>query len=156
MKGAAAKGATALLLALGLAGGCGTNPNTLDGSIGESFALGFDRVRIRKQSNTLLIEYLNGVASGFEKPCKIVLDIEDLTLGDDAVVDGEAFLQRVTIDRITATGGPFPDLERGSVEFREVALDAGGRVDGEFEAIFVNGRTISGKFDGNVELVSLE
>ena len=51
--------ASLLLLAFAA---CGRPPNSLEGSISESFSLDFDRVVVLRQGTTLRVEYLKDVA----------------------------------------------------------------------------------------------
>lgn len=135
---------------------CGGDDNSLGGSIEESFTLGFDRVAVRKISTDLVIEYLKDVGDPPDKVCKLVIDTENLPLADETNVSGDTFKQRVTIERIAGSGGDFPALTSGKVHFDVFSFTAGGRVDGEFDGVFTNGRTIHGTFDGKVEEVSLD
>ena len=135
--------------------GCGGPDNSLEGSISESFSLGFDRVVIFKQGETLRIEYLKDKAGTTQKVCKVIVLTEDLGLKDGSRIKGDAFMQLVTIDRL-APGGAFPDVKSGQIEFDDYSFKAGGKMKGKFEAVFVNGRTLSGHFDAKVEEVSLE
>lgn len=137
---------------------CGGPPNSLEGSIEESFSLEFDRVEIRKQGLSLLIEYLRDAkaTTSADKVCKIVLDTENLPLKDNSVVKGDTFLERVTISRVATTGGDFPDLRGGEIKFEKFEFKHGGHIDGEFSVVFVNGRTLHGTFDdAGVEEVPL-
>ncbi len=138
--------------ALGLAG-CGGPPNSLEGSIGESFPLDFDRVRVRKQDEHLLIEYLKDLGGTTHKMLKIVIDTDDLNLGDGTEITDEAFLEHVVIQRHAAEGGDFPEVKSGAIRFRELGFDAGDRVDGDFDALLVNGRTLNGNFDAELIIV---
>ena len=136
---------------------CGGPENSLDGSIGESYDLSFDRVEIRKQGEDLIIEYIKKreVAGGDDKNCKIVVQTENLPLGDDTSIQGDTFLERVTISRVSRTGGEFPEASSGKIEFKVFDFDDNGRIDGEFEAV-LDGRTLYGNFDAEVEEVPLD
>jgi hypothetical protein len=145
-----------LLAALAtLSTACGP-ANELGGSIGESFALDFDKVRIRKQDTALLIEYLKFVGAATSKVCKVVIETDGLGLKADKEIKGEKFLTHVFIQREAQTGYEFPDLAKGSIQFGDYGFKDGATVNGEFYAKFVNGRGIEGRFDGKVQEVSTE
>lgn len=143
------------LAALGLTA-CGGRENELSGSISESFSLDFDSVRIRKQNTTLLIEYLKKLGGSTAKVCKVVVDAESLPLKDNARISGDLFLERVSIQREAQTASDFPDVQGGKIKFDKISFKDGGECEGEFDAVFVNGRTIIGSFVGKIDEVVLE
>lgn len=136
-----------------LATACGDPANTLTGSISELLALEFDSVRIRKQGDTLLIEYLEGEQSVI---CKVALDTSGLPLRDGAIINGDLFLQRVVIQRAAETSTEFPPVTGGQIKFERYQFQNGGTMDGEFDALFNNGRTLFGTFEETVREVSLQ
>src|SRR5213594_501021 len=107
----------ALALTFLLLPACGHAPNDLWGSIGESFPLAFDRVDVIKQDLALRIEYLKDVPGGTSWVCKLVLDTTNLTIGDNTDIQGDLFLERVTVTRVSNTGGPFPAVSGGRLHF---------------------------------------
>ncbi len=140
-----------------LCAACGGPDNSLEGSIGESFSLDFDRVGIYQQDSVLRIEYQRDIAGSTHKVCKIVVETAGLDLGDDSEIKGDLFLERVSVQRIgTAGGNEFPPVTAGKITFEAYAFEAGGEIDGDFECAFDNGRTLAGNFKGDVEVVSTE
>ena len=142
----------ALLLAF--VGACGGPGNSLSGSIGESFSLDFDSAQIRKQDLDLIVEYLKKQNGGTNKVAKIVVDTQDLVIDSSTVIRGDLFNQKVTVSRVTMAGGDFPPLKSGSIRFSDWNFKNGGRVAGEFDVLFTNGRTLSGNFENDVQEVS--
>ncbi len=142
--------ACTLLFALASCGGPG---NSLEGSIGASFSLDFDRTRIRRQDLALIIEYLKDYSGGTTKVAKVVLDTENLPMRGGAVVKGDVFVDRVQVSRVATSGGDFPPLKSGSIRFEDWEFSDGGRVSGEFDVLFTNGRTLHGNFENTVEVV---
>jgi hypothetical protein len=95
--------------------GCGGEGNSLRGSIDQSFSLEFDEVRIRKQGTDLLIEYLKNVGPTPAKVCKIIIQTENLTgLKSNSRIEGEQFIEYVSIQREAQTQGDFPALQSGA------------------------------------------
>jgi len=134
------------LLLVGLAA-CGGAPNTLEGSVGESYSLDFSRVEIRKQDDFLLIEYLQDITGGTNKVCKIVVDTRGLTIKKDSTISGDLFLQVVEVSRVAAEGGDFPAVKSGKIHFDDFEFHDGGHIQGNFEVVFETNRTLSGNFD---------
>ena len=142
-----------LLATCALAAACGGPENKLEGSIGESYSLAFQRVAIRQQGDYLLIEYQRDAAGGTEKVCKVVLDTRGATLKADSSVTGDDFLARVTVSRVALTGGDFPAVERGSLHFDKLVLQDRGPAEGSFDVVFVGGYSLHGEFAGGVAVV---
>lgn len=144
-----------VVLALSMVAGCYNPPNSLEGSIDQSFSLEFDSVKIRKQDKDLLIEYIKELAGGgTNKVCKLIINTEDMPLADDTNITGETFLDRVRIKRVANTGGDFPPASGGEVRFDSYDFQAGGYIGGEFDAVFDNGHSLLGKFEGSVQIVN--
>ncbi|MEK7703596.1 MAG: hypothetical protein AAB426_01445 [Myxococcota bacterium] len=133
---------------------CGGPASSLEGSIGESYPLAFDRVEIRRQDDFLLIEYLKDIAGGTNKICKIVVDTRDLNIKGDSNIRGPLFLDVVQVTRVAAQGGDFPAVKSGKIHFDTFQFRANGHIEGDFEVVFETDRTLSGNFDDtSVELV---
>jgi hypothetical protein len=148
-------GALAVALTLAACGGIG---NSLSGSIGESYSLSFDYAQIRKQDQVLIIEYLRNQAGGVIKVCKIVVDTDGLGLDPGAILkcqghDCTLFLARVQVSRVASTGGDFPPLQSGQIQFQDFNFVDKGKVSGELDVLFTNGRTLHANFENHVELV---
>jgi hypothetical protein len=136
-----------------LAAACGGPGNSLEGSIGESFSLDFDRAEIRRQDLQLIIEYIKEPAQ--TRVCKVVVDTERLPLDGGAVVKGPVFLQFVTVSRIATVGGDFPDVKSGEIRFEQFNFTQDGKVSGQFDVLFTTGRTLHGNFENAVQVVPL-
>lgn len=145
-----------VLAVVGLAG-CGGYENRLEGSISSSFSLDFDSVNVRKQDVSLIVEYIKQSGASQTKVAKMVLDTENLKgLGKDSKVDGQLFKDRVVVQREAPSGGDFPEVQSGELQFGDFEFKAGGNVSGSFNVGFVNGRTLYGEFTGSVEEVALD
>lgn len=150
-------------LALGLISAACDPGNKLEGSINEVYDLDFDFIRVRKQSETLLIEYIKEITGGENKALKIVLEGHALLdenqvpipLVGGLTVEGEDFHRTVTISRVTPTGSDFPPVENGILRFGRLIFEDGGEVHGSFDIAFENGRTMSGTFVGRIEEIDL-
>jgi hypothetical protein len=136
--------------------GCGGPGNSLSGSISESFSLDFDVVQVRKQDLALIIEYIKNVQGGTNKACKLVVDTSNLAITSNSNIKGDTFLKRVTVSRVAPTGGDFDKMKSGSMHFDDYSFKDGGSMAGTFDAIFDNGRTIHGSFEGRVAETSTE
>lgn len=142
--------------------GCGGG-NALHGSIGESYDLDFDVVRIRGQNEALIIEFVKLVPGGENKALKIVVEgrllVEEngarVMMASGLAIDRDLFFRAVTISRVSTTGAEFPAVEDGRMFFTSLELYATGRVEGNFDIVFENGRTMSGSFMGVLEVVDL-
>jgi hypothetical protein len=139
-------------LAVGLAA-CGDAPNDLWGSIDESFPLDFDRVDILKQNLDLRIEYIKVLHGGENKVCKITLETDNLSIKAGSDLAGDVFMKRVTVERLTGVGGPFPPVTGGQMHFDEYNFTDKGRIDGDFTVIFKTGRHLFGNFRGDIKIV---
>lgn len=137
--------------------GCGGFENRLEGSISSSFSLDFDSVKVRKQDVSLIVEYIKQSGATTTKVAKMVLDTENLRgLGKDSKIDGQLFKDRIVVQREAPSGGDFPEVQSGELEFGDFEFRAGGKTSGSFNVGFVNGRTLYGEFSGEVEEVALD
>ncbi len=134
--------------------GCGQAPNDLWGSIEASFPLDFDRTEILRQNADLIIQYLKKIPGGTQKVVKIVVETENLTIGNNSDLRDEIFATHVTLERIASTQSEFPPIEGGQLHFEKYHFEEGGRIDGDFTIVFDNGRNLLGTFDGNVKIIS--
>lgn len=145
------------VLAFAALAGCSSFENRLEGSISSSFSLEFDSVNVRKQDVSLIVEYIKQSGPTITKVAKMVLDTENLRgLGKDSKIDGQLFKDRVVVQREAPSGGDFPEVQSGELEFGDFEFEAGGNVNGSFNVGFVNGRTLYGEFTGTVEEVALD
>lgn len=134
-----------------LAAGCPEAPNSLDGSISESFSLEFDRTEMRRFGGvTLQLDYLRDIegASIPDVVCKIVFDTPE-----GGVVAGEAIdivANDGIIERIAVGGEDYPELELANITF-DVGGNEPGPAAGSFVSTFENGKTLNGNFDTELE-----
>ncbi|MFC1609446.1 hypothetical protein ACFL6C_00675 [Myxococcota bacterium] len=138
------------LLALIVVPACGP-AHGLGGSIGESLSLEFNEVRIRKQEGFLITEYLMVSSQGTEKICKIILDTVGLDTDDSLVVKGEAFLQRVDLQRATLGNDNFPPKRSGELRLDDLDFRRGGRAEGDVLATFEDNQSLNAWFGGDIE-----
>jgi hypothetical protein len=132
-------------------GPCGLEPNTLDGSIGETLpdppGIRVDSIRLKKpSSNTVTVEYLYGN----DIVAKISADTHGFKKGAAIPLSNARAVQR-----FTSPESQFPnELERGQITF-ESDLAGGQTVSGCFAAIFKaddgSKRSLSGAFEGTLE-----
>lgn len=128
--------------------------NALEGSIDRELSLDFSQVRVRKQDQNMLIEYLRESREGSEKVCKVVIDMEGLELPAGGAYDlGEdIFLDHVSLQRSTFEGDEqFPPMEKGSLHFEIIDFRDGGQAKGNFEILFEKSRSLKGWFEGYIE-----
>jgi hypothetical protein len=143
-----------LILLLVPAAAC--SPNSLDGSIGDFLALDFDRVKLKKQDNFLVAEYIRDTLRGAEKVCKISVDTSSLDLPDGGSyqIEEDAFESNVEIQRTTFELDGFPEIDMGRLRFDYIDFKDGGSVDADFLVVFVDSHTLRGLFAGVLEDVS--
>ncbi|OGQ78930.1 MAG: hypothetical protein A2289_04075 [Deltaproteobacteria bacterium RIFOXYA12_FULL_58_15] len=152
---------TLLALPATVAMGCGKADNDLWGSIDESFPLNFDRVEIFKQNLALRIEYIKEIQGGEDKVCKVVVNTGNVKIKNGTSLEEKRFADfTVTFERVAATGGNFPAISGGTIQFDTFEFKEGGTIDGDFSVVFeeVGGRqpNMFGNFDRKVKIVSTE
>lgn len=139
-------------LVLLLAVGCGRPPNSLDGSIGASVDLAFDRVELRHfpSQERVQLDYLKDLEGGNipDVVAKVVVGVPagGFVIGEAHALDPASDV----VERVVAKGDAYPDLERGQITFDEGGA-AAGPAKGSFATTFVNGKTLNGTFDVEVE-----
>lgn len=139
-----------MVLVIGsLAGGCASN--SLEGSIGDTLSLDFDRVELRKQDAFLVAVYLRDSLRGTEKVCKLSVDTEGLELGGGPVIEGEEFLDRVGLQRVTFEHDAYPTVQKGRLRFDHIDFRDGGSAEADFLIVFEDSRTLQGVFIGSIE-----
>lgn len=132
-----------------LAGGC--TANSLEGSIGDTLSLGFDRVKLKKQDAFLVTEYLRDTLRGTEKICKLSVDTEGLDLGGGPSIEGEEFFDRVELQRTTFDYDAFPPVQKGLLRFDHIDFRDGGSAEADFLIVFEDSHTLQGVFIGSIE-----
>ncbi len=144
--------------------GCG-EANRIKGSIDESLPMDFDRVVIRKQSLTLSIEYVHDVVDGDGEAGGgstttvlgiIVKDVMAAGLAENVELVGENFSNHVRLTRRVAAKTEIPEVLAGSFITRKFDFVADGRIKGQMDVVFVNGRTLATDFDGLLEEIVAE
>lgn len=137
--------------------GCGGYGNRLEGSISQSFSLDFDHNDIRKQDASLIVEYTKTNGKTVNKVAKMVFDTSNLNgLGKNSKVDGQLFKDRVVVQRAAATGGDFPAVQNGDLEFGNFDFKDNGTISGSFNVGFDNGFTLYGEFNGTCSVVNTD
>ena len=137
---------TAATLAIG-APGCGTS-NDLYGSISESNDLQYDSTLLGVQTTSITISYLR---NGGGLVAKLAIDTNGLTLASGATLSGNDFMSHVALTRsVTDVNQVFPPVARGSINFENYSLAAGGSLSGHFAVTFTTGDLLEGDFSGNL------
>ncbi len=129
---------------------CGEQTSVLRGSIGEIFPLGFDKVKAIKQEDILRIEYLDEVDIGANKVCKLIVNTAGLSIGDNTMITGSLFFDRVGLERVYLDPVPFPEIEAGAIFFDALEFEHDGAVRGYFDVRFVTSHSIGGYFDATI------
>ncbi len=139
-----------LLAALLQTGACANN--SLEGSIADALSLHFDRVRITKQEEFLVTEYLRDSLRGTERVCRLSLDTQGLDLpnGGSYAVEDDLFLASVELQRTTFENDRFPDTEHGHLRFDSLRFRDGGSAEGEFLFVFADSNTLRGSFASDI------
>ena len=142
--------AVALIAALALAvtPGCGSSPNTLEGSLSDVYGLDFDTVNAQLIGGYLVIEYVRTAGGG--KTLKISVDLTGYTVSAGAAISllekGPSGGPRGTLQRIVESTIDLP-LMSGSLTLDAVPA-AGMPLGGSFSAAFTmpSGRSVRGEF----------
>ncbi len=146
-----------LLVIITLMQGCNQDSdNYLDGSITDSYDMGFDSVRIRSYPATALsVEYIATGDHGEKIPLRVTIDKDavDIKTGVEY-----SFLKDATIARGAGyDSSPLPDLDSGSVTLSEYSVESGSVTKGSFSAVFISSTgsklNLRGDFSGNLEVV---
>jgi hypothetical protein len=130
-------------------------PNSLDGSLTESYDLAFDDTRARLASSELAIEYVDDPEGLATVVLRVTLDTEvEPKAGKsyDLVKWGD-------ITQSDATNTTLPDLDEGDVALEEYQDEDGAKVVGSFDASFVTGEgqtlQLQGRFKTELEIQDL-
>lgn len=143
----------ALVAAVGAGAGC-EQPNSLEGTISESFDLSFDTVELRRFNGvTLQLDYLRDVegADIDDVVCKVVFDTPE-----GGIPAGEAIditQHNGIVERIATGGDDFPGLDTANITF-ETGGNEPGPASGRFVVTFDTGKTLNGNFDTDMEDVT--
>ncbi len=142
-----------LVAALLVCSACPEQPNSLEGSIDESFDLSFDRTELKLVAGYLRLEYLQDI-EGSDQPaviCRVIVPPPE-----GGVVAGEAIdivPPDGVIERRAGGGEDFPDIDTASITFEEGGNEA-GPASGRFISTFTTGKTLNGNFDTELEVVA--
>ena len=130
-------------------------PNSLDGSLTESYDLAFDDTQARLYTSELAIEYV-------EDPAGAATVVLRVTLDSDVEPKAGKSYDLVEHGEITQSGAlntSLPDLDQGDLELDEYGDKAGDKVVGSFDASFVTGEgqtlQLQGRFKTELEIVDL-
>lgn len=117
----------------------------------------FDSIDFVKSDAVLRIDYVKQRPFGPAIVCRIELDTDDVDVQVGVGITGQQFVDDVDVRRFAISGGDFPPVDSGMIEFERFELDAGEEIKGRFEAVFDDDRDIRGKFEGKVrEEISTE
>jgi hypothetical protein len=130
-------------------------PNSLDGSLTESYDLAFDTTDARLYTSELAIEYVEDPEGAATVVLRVTLDADvEPKAGKsyDLVEHGE-------ITQSGALNTTLPELDQGELDLEDYGDKAGDKVVGSFDASFVTdeGQTLQleGRFKTELELVDL-
>ena len=130
-------------------------PNSLDGSLTESYDLAFDETRARLYDSELAIEYV-------EDPQGTQTVVLRVTLDTDVEPKAGKSYDLVEHGEITQSGAlntSLPDLDEGDIALEEYGDDNGAKVVGSFDAAFVTGDgetlQLQGRFKTELEVMDL-
>jgi hypothetical protein len=144
----------ALAAFAGLASCDREDDNYLDGSLTESYDLGFDKVRVRLYPSELSIEYVNNGSQGEQVALRVTVDTNDAALADDTIYD---LSTQGSITQGDGYGSPLPELESGDLTLTSYSGADGSKAKGRFDARFLtdNGTTLTlrGGFSAKLEVV---
>jgi hypothetical protein len=130
-----------------------TGDNYLEGSLTDSYSLGFDSVRIRLYTSELSIEYIADSSQGEKVALRITLE------GAESLVAGTQYDLKTqgSITQGEGFGSPLPELQSGDLKFSKYSLEDGSSIKGKFNALFLtdNGQTLTlrGGFADKLEVV---
>ena len=130
-------------------------PNSLDGSLTESYDLAFDTTDARLYTSELAIEYVQDPEGAAAVVLRVTLDADvDPKAGKiyDLVEHGE-------ITQSDALQSSLPTLDKGTIELDEYGSDDGAKVEGKFSASFVTEEDatlqLEGGFKTELQVVDL-
>ena len=130
-------------------------PNSLDGSLTESYDLSFDETRARLYESELAIEYVDDPQGAATVVLRVTLDAEvEPKAGKsyDLVEHGE-------ITQSGALNPSLPELDEGDLDLEDYGNDEGAKVVGSFDAAFVTGEgqtlQLQGRFKTELEVIDL-
>ena len=128
--------------------------NYLDGSLTESYDLGFDAVRVRLYTAELSIEYVAKGSGGEQVALRVTVDTNDAQLAAGTVYD---LTTQGSITQGDGTGSPLPDLDSGDLTLSSYSGADGSAVGGKFDARFITDvgttLTLRGWFSAKLEVV---
>jgi hypothetical protein len=125
-----------LLLLLPLVAACDEPGGSLEGSVSKDFSLEFDSVAATVSGCVVQVDYIKQYVATRYVPCHVQLDTHALGLADGSRLEGQSFLDKVSITRQTPTGRAFPLVASGALHFSTFTLTSGERLTGDFEATF--------------------
>ena len=130
-------------------------PNSLDGSLTESYDLAFDDTQARLYTSELAIEYVEDPQGAATVVLRVTLD------SDVEPKAGKSYdlVKWGDITQSDATNTTLPDLDEGDVALEEYQDEDGAKVVGSFDASFVTGEgetlQLQGRFKTELEIVDL-
>jgi hypothetical protein len=130
-------------------------PNSLDGSLTESYDLAFDTTDARLYTSELAIEYVEDP----EGTATVVLRVTLKTDVEPKAGKSYDLVKYGDITQSDATNTTLPPLDEGTLELEDYGTKSGDKIVGSFDASFVTdeGQTLQleGRFKTELELVDL-
>ncbi|MFH1263875.1 MAG: hypothetical protein V1495_10605 [Pseudomonadota bacterium] len=158
----AARCAALILAGLFAFGGCASNGNALDGSIGLIFPLSFQKTKVLVYLDRgIQILYVTPISGSTEEQQAVNLFVDNsgVSIAQEVPID---LVQHGTIRRFgivkDSSGGsqedrrPFPAIQTGSIVFHTFTLTPGNVMAGQFQIIFATGDTLLGDFSAPLEV----
>lgn len=135
-----------------------TGDNYLEGSVTDSYNMGFDKVRVRLFPSALSIEYVKNSDNGEKLPLKVTINYPE---GEIAAGRDYNLLTEGSIARGAGyDSSPLPTLESGTVHLDSFSGADGSETTGDFEAVYIatTGAKINlrGGFSADLERVEIE
>jgi len=140
--------------------GCGSSPNTLEGSVSAEFDLAFESVEVDTSLNEITVRYLEPVdilmygyhATNSVAEISLSGDADGWVLGEPIDVTGVIEVARYVMvldenDEIVQDDREFPEIYTAEATFDAIGETAGEPVAGHFRVIFIDGSTLRGSFE---------
>ncbi len=87
----------------------------------------------------------------------MVFDTSNLNgLAKNSKITGQLFMDRVVVQRNAATGGDFPAVQSGELDFGDFEFKDKGKISGSVNVGFENGFTLYGEFNKTASVVNTD
>lgn len=141
-----------------VAAGCGGDAaNCIDGSLSASYDMDFDKVRIRRYTTEVSVEYIRDRTAGEDTVLKLTVSFEenDIRVGQWISLHEPSG----TVTRVTTDTSTFPDLcpeaegRPSHLKFTEYGSSEGDTIEGEWRLCFANGLDGVGCFQADLDVI---